>query len=243
MLVIATEDMSLLLEQERGTRIHSGLLRGTMIMEDYSDLPSRFSRADRGACLIRSSKAMAVFSSDFDLKTLAREKTDKVLQTLVYLSQGRNQSQNIDPAAALATWQQRWTIRNLDESKSVSTFASEYKIDMGEEDFEPVRLDQRTRVPAPVVLENPETGEPVLQEGRSRRNVASMITGLALGFNCFIMMRFTGTVVIMTLTDQNWARLALLIVVPIICMVSQFLWVSSRCKGSPLSQSLILTLF
>ncbi|PWN87938.1 hypothetical protein FA10DRAFT_215120, partial [Acaromyces ingoldii] len=76
--------------------------------------------------------------------------------------------------------------------------------------------------PAAVVLEDTETGETILEEGRTTFYTSSMLSGLALAINMVIMSLFARDIVLNTLADFNYMRLVLLVATLPRFFVSQF---------------------
>lgn len=80
----------------------------------------------------------------------------------------------------------------------------------------------RANEPAAVVLEDTETGETILEEGRTTFYTSSMLSGLALAINMVIMSLFARDIVLNTLADFNYMRLVLLVATLPRFFVSQF---------------------
>lgn len=79
--------------------------------------------------------------------------------------------------------------------------------------------------PSQVITEDLNTGERILEQGRKIQTLTPLVTGLALGSNIVAMSGLIGKVIIETIIDHNYIRYLLLLAVPFLMLVSQFLWV------------------
>ena len=89
-------------------------------------------------------------------------------------------------------------------------------------DKEPEQEPEREHEVAPVVLLNPETDEPVIEEGRTTNHTSAILTGLAISLNCFLMVLFAREDLQLYLEAKSLTRLALLAVIPARYFVSQY---------------------
>lgn len=97
-------------------------------------------------------------------------------------------------------------------SQSMSLFSIEHEV------------QETLQSAPPVITTDMETGARVLQRGRKVNWLAPMFTGLSIGINVFMIMSFVTKIVAETLVDHNWKRLLMLLLVPFLMSISQFLW-------------------
>ncbi|UZJ55683.1 hypothetical protein CBS101457_005003 [Exobasidium rhododendri] len=106
--------------------------------------------------------------------------------------------------------QQSLWLETLPKSKSDDEVKDgEEDSDGKSSDYQEESLELKTDA-SPVITRDAETGECVLEEGRSAIYISSLLSGLALAVNMVIMSLFVRDIVLDTLADWNYTRLALL---------------------------------
>jgi hypothetical protein len=85
-------------------------------------------------------------------------------------------------------------------------------------------LQEKLEPPPPVITEDAENGEKILQEGRTVNYLAPITTGLAVGLNIFMVSGFVTKLITEFLVDGGYLRLVMLAITPLFVIISQFLW-------------------
>ncbi|GAC96001.1 hypothetical protein PHSY_003580 [Pseudozyma hubeiensis SY62] len=102
-------------------------------------------------------------------------------------------------------------------SKSAKSGSNDARDDEGE------KGEKDEAVSAEDLVHRLESGEPCLEKGRSINMFAPLYTGLGLGLNVALMCLFTRRLLIESLLDGQWMRMALCATIPVFMLIIQFM--------------------
>lgn len=187
--------------------------------------------ADKGITrfLARDEQSLIVFESTTEIKSIIRGIESRAFGFVSEISGFSTISDSQEKQVENMLRQGRQILRlhtllQQENHSNQHTSPPSEPISTEEDDVLAKYLDTKLEPPPPVITEDPETNERVLQAGRKVNYLAPMSTGLSVGINIFMVMCFVTKVITETLVDRYWLRLLMLILVPFFMCISQFLW-------------------